>query len=561
LWSNLGGFDAGTAVAEASVMKILRLALLLALPACGGSADSESHSGGGGGVSFGGAQDIGQFKGILDTGGVPGPDTLDANGFFNEHFAPVPAAPCTDKLCLTPGLSVGRDWLLGNHQATLQIAVDTNVDPSTYTRLPMNLVVVVDTSGSMAEDGRLDKVKVGLDTLIDNLLDTDRLAIVNFDDAVTTDTGFGATLDRPALHAIVASLAPGGGTDIFDGLHAGFNLVAEAPSDHQNRVIFLSDGNATSGDTSTSDILAMADGFVVKGIGLTTVGVGLDFDVELMRGLAEHGAGNFYFLEDASAATEVFTEELDYFVSPLALNVQISAIPGAGYQLGEQVGSHLWTNNSDGGSMSIPAVFVASRTSGSGQGRRGAGSMIYIHLDPTGAGNDGKVADLKLSYQPTDSTDRITQTVSLTYANDPAETPDTPYLSIPEMAQRYAMYNMFLGFRSATEAEDLNCAVATLNATRTNALAWNAEQQDEDITADIALLDEYLTNLADAGATADSSTPLVGCASVGDPYGNGDGVDEPPVRDGVYGCSAGGSPSGLAGVALVLLVAIRRRRP
>ncbi|HEV7555418.1 MAG TPA: VWA domain-containing protein [Kofleriaceae bacterium] len=544
-------------------MKILRLAWLLVLPACGGSADSASSGGGGGGVSFGGAQDIGQFKGILDTGGVPGPDTLDANGFFNEHFAPVPAAPCTDKLCLTPGLSVGRDWLLGNHQATLQIAVDTNVDPSTYTRLPMNLVVVVDTSGSMAEDGRLDKVKVGLDTLIDNLEDTDRLAIVNFDDAVTTDTGFGQTLDRPALHAIVASLAPGGGTDIFDGLHAGFTLVGDAPSDHQNRVILLSDGNATSGDTSTTDILAMADGFVGKGVGLTTVGVGLDFDVELMRGLAEHGAGNFYFLEDASAATEVFTEELDYFVSPLALNVQISAIPGPGYRLGEQAGSHLWTNNSDGGSMSIPAVFIASRTSGSGQGRRGAGSMIFIHLDPTGlADGTGKVADLKLSYQPIDSANRVTQTVALTYANDPAETPDTPYLSIPEMAKRYAMYNMFLGFHTATESEDLNCAVATLNTTRTNALAWNAEQQDEDITADIALLDEYLTNLADAGATADSSTPLVGCAAAGDPYGNGNGngVDEEPARGGLYACSAGGSPSGLAGLALVLLVAIRRRR-
>jgi Ca-activated chloride channel family protein len=545
-------------------MKILRLAWLLALPACGSSADSASSGsgGGGGGVSFGGAQDIGQFKGILDTGGVPGPDTLDANGFFNEHFAPVPAAPCTDKLCLTPGLSVGRDWLLGNHQATLQIAVDTNIDPSTYARLPMNLVVVVDTSGSMAEDGRLDKVRVGLDTLIDSLEDTDRLAIVNFDDAVTTDTGFGETLDRPALHAIVATLAPGGGTDIFDGLNAGFKLVGDAPSDHQNRVILLSDGNATSGDTSTPDILAMADGFVSKGVGLTTVGVGLDFDVELMRGLAEHGAGNFYFLEDASAATEVFTEELDYFVSPLALNVQISAIPGAGYRLGDQVGSHLWTNNSDGGSMAIPAVFVASRTSGSGQGRRGAGSMIFIHLDPTGVGSDGKVADLKLSYQPADSADRITQTVSLTYANDPAETPDTPYLSGPEMAKRYAMYNMFLGFRSATQAEDLNCAVATLNATRTNALAWNATQQDEDITADVALLDEYLTNLADAGATADSTTPLVGCASAGDPYGNdnGSGVDEPPLHDQAYACSAGGSPRGLAGVALVLLVAIRRRR-
>lgn len=148
--------------------------------------------------------------------------TLDANGFFNEHFNQPPAADCGQVLCITPGVSVGHDWLTGAHQATLQIAVNTPVDPATYTRLPMNLVVVVDTSGSMAENGRLDKVKVGLDTLIDNLQDSDRLAVVNFDDNAVLDTGFGVTLDRPALHDIVSQLQPGGSTNIFDGLQMGF---------------------------------------------------------------------------------------------------------------------------------------------------------------------------------------------------------------------------------------------------------------------------------------------------------------------------------------------------
>ena len=86
-----------------------------------------------------------------------------------------------------------------------------------------------------------------------------------------------------------------------------------------------------------------------------------------MRGLAEHGAGNFYFLEDATAATEVFTEELDYFMSPLALDVQISR--DRRRRLHVRRGTSAATcgaTTSDGGSMSIPAVFVASRTSQSG---------------------------------------------------------------------------------------------------------------------------------------------------------------------------------------------------
>ncbi|MBA3541096.1 MAG: VWA domain-containing protein, partial [Deltaproteobacteria bacterium] len=151
----------------------------------GCSAGADSDASGGGGVSFGGAQDIGEFRGILEGGEIPGPSTLDANGFFNEHYNAPPPVSCGHTLCLTPGMAVGYDWLTGAKQATLQISINTAVDPSTYTRKPLSLVVVVDHSGSMAEDQRLDKVKVGLTTLIDNLQDDDRLAIVAFDDSVT----------------------------------------------------------------------------------------------------------------------------------------------------------------------------------------------------------------------------------------------------------------------------------------------------------------------------------------------------------------------------------------
>ena len=96
------------------------------------------------------------------------------------------------------------------HQAALQLSVNTNVDPSQYTRLPMNLVVVVDHSGSMSQDQRLEKVKGGLHTLIDNILPEDRLAIISFDDVVTIDQPFQTTLDRARLHQVVSALQPRG---------------------------------------------------------------------------------------------------------------------------------------------------------------------------------------------------------------------------------------------------------------------------------------------------------------------------------------------------------------
>jgi Ca-activated chloride channel homolog len=536
-----------------------RLFLLLTIVGCGAQDAADSSGSGVGNVSFGGQQDIGEFRGILESGQIPGPETLDANGFFNEHYV-APPTDCTSTLCMTPGVSVGRDWLTGAHQATLQIAVNTNVDPSTITRKPLNLVVVVDHSGSMWDDQRLEKVKSGLHTLVQNLGEGDRLALVQFDDRVDVLVPFAETVNKTQLDQVINNLQPRGSTNIYDGLEQGFKLASTSfSSDRQNRVIFLSDGMATAGNTSQTDIISMADRYVTDGIGLTTIGVGLSFDVQLMRGLAEHGAGNFYFLEDAAAASEVFNQELDYFVTPLALDVHVNATSGAGWQFGEVIGSTLWKSSTGSGSMAIPAVFVASRTSQAPEGgRRGGGSMLFIHLNPTGNNPpDGKVADLTLTYRLPGSSEVQTQTITLAYPHDPAEIPADTYLSTPEMAERYAMYNIFLGLRSATNQYSYSCSSAMLNAVKANAQTWNTTHEDPDITADIQLIDLYLTNLRTYGGTGDVDPALCESDPYGD-YGEGDYYDDQQQ----VGCmSAGGNSRGLLPILFAVgFVIVRRRR-
>ena len=532
-------------------------------PNAGGASDA-----GAGGVSFGGAQDFGDFKEILVNGGIPGPDTLDANGFFNEHYAAPPQTGCTDTLCLTPGLSVGRDWVTNLHQATLQVAINTNVDPTQYVRRPLDLAVVVDRSGSMSADGRIDKVKLGLGQMIDGLQDGDRMAIVTFSDTATVVAPL-APLDRVALHAKVAAIAPGGGTNIYDGLAGGFDLLAAPTVEREQRVIFLSDGQATVGDTAQDDIFALSDSYITSGIGLTTIGVGADFDLALMRGLAEHGAGNFYFLQDDAATTEVFTEELNYFMSPIALDVSIEATAGQSYAFGEVLGSTLWTSSPTHGSMHVPAVFVASRTTATdptGMGnRRGGGSMLFIALTTTGAVDaNGTVGTVKLTYKVPGRAAPVTQTVTLAYpAADPNATPDDPYLSAPEIAKRYAMYNMFRGLRAATQATDVNCMSTILYNVETSAKAWNATQEDTDIIDDDSLIDIFLGNLRAIGASADLASTSAACAGVaGQPIDGPDGgFDTYGAESPQYGCydAGGGSATMLLGVGLAALVAARRR--
>jgi MYXO-CTERM domain-containing protein len=208
--------------------------------------------------------------------------------------------------------------------------------------------------------------------------------------------------------------------------------------------------------------------------------------------------------------------------------------------------------------MAIPAVFVASRTSqGPDGGRRGGGSMLFIHLKPTGNNVDGKVADLKLTYRLPGSSEVHTDTVTLAYPDDPSETPAETYLSQPEMAERYAMYNIFLGLRFATQTYDPSCAAAELVSTRASAVAWNQTHEDPDIQADIDLIDLYLTNLRAHGATGDTSLATCGAD---DPYGDNDPYYGDDYEYDQVACSAGGNPQGLLVILVGLGLARRRRR-
>ena len=251
-------------------------------------------------------------------------------------------------------------------------------------------------------------------------------------------------------------------------------------------------------------------------------------------------------------------QELDYFVTPLALSLHIDAVAGIGYDFGEVVGSTLWQASTHAGTMDIPAVFVASRTSvgpdpGTG-GRRGGGSMLFIQLHPNGMNDSaGKVADLTLTYNVPGSATPVTQTVTLAYPNNPTDTPEPPYLSVPEMATRFAIYNMFLGFRAATQAQAYQ-ATPILQATKTAAVAWNQTHEDPDIAADITLIDQYIANLAAVGYG--SGYPTDYPDDTYDPHGpNYYGEDNHR-----YACSAGGAGSGAMVIAAAVMAVIVRRR-
>lgn len=513
--------------------------------ACGGGGDGD---GGGGGVGLGGAQDIGQFRAILDSGGIPGEATLDANGFFAEHYSEAPPADCGQPLCVVGMMAVGRHWTSGSNHALLQISMTTTVDASELERKPLDLTVVVDLSGSMLEDDRIGYARQGLHRLIDELEEGDRLALVTFSDSVTERWNLTQPLDRAQLHDVVDELYADGATNLHDGLERGLQLAnAGRSADRQSRVMLVSDGLATVGVTDDTSIRAMAEAYLSDGTGLTTIGVGLSFNVELMRGLAERGAGNFYFLESPTAIAEVFVEELDVAMTPIALDVELSVTSATGWSIGEVVGTRYWSGSPSAGSVDFPAVFATSRTSDEpGElGRRGAGGAIFLSVLPDTWEAGGETAAVTLRYRLPDSGELLEQTVTVSrQAPFEGESADEVWLSHESMAEHYAMYQVYVGLREATRDAgfgDAERAIATLERVDGQAATWVERTGDDDIAADRMLIAQFIANLRAGGVPGDS-------------YGDDTHV---------HACSAaagGADGAAAAGLLAIVLAGYARRR-
>ena len=492
-----------------------RTLLLPAVLACACGGGDDTGDGGGGGVGLGGAQDIGQFRAILDRGGIPGEATLDANGFFAEHYSEAPPADCGQPLCLVGMMAVGQSWTTEQAQAVLQVSMSTPVDPADLERKPLDMVVVIDTSGSMLADLRIDYARTGLHQLVDGLAEGDRFALVNYSDGVSERWTLSQGLDRPAIHGVIDQLQASGATNLHDGLERGLAIASAARSpERQSRVMLLSDGMANVGISDDASIRAMAEAYLTDGIGLTTIGVGLEFNVELMRGLAERGAGNFYFLESPIAIAEVFQEELDVALTPLALDVELAVTSADGWSLGEVVGTRYWLGAASAGSVDFPAVFVASRENDDPEGelgRRGAGGAVFVTMLP----DDGDVwetrgwtADVNLRYELPDGGEPQSQTIAVSSDARPSADPADVWLSDQAMEEHYAMRELYLGLRQATREAGTGTydgAIATLERLDGHAAAWVRATGDADVEADRMLIDQFIANLQAGGAYDDGT--------------------------------------------------------
>lgn len=266
---------------------------------------------------------------LSEAGSLPASREIAVEEFINYHHHQIGSPKAGEAVALD--VRWGNDQASGpGREAILQVGFSTALATDRRQLRPVNLALVIDKSGSMADADKMSRVKSALLAMVSRLRDTDTLSIVVFDTEAQVLLPARGLADRAYIKQLIRNIAPDGSTNIHEGLMLGYSEVRKNYRENAtNRVVLLTDGIANRGETEPAKIAQDSRRFNDQGIDLSTIGVGLDLNKDLLRELAKSGRGLFHFVADAEDIEKVFIKELQSLVSPVAYepNVEIAYDP------------------------------------------------------------------------------------------------------------------------------------------------------------------------------------------------------------------------------------------
>ena len=214
---------------------------------------------------------------------------------------------------ITFSSQLNNRYYYDNNNVYLNLEVKSSeISNKAIRRTPLNVSVVIDKSGSMAEKNKLDFVKKAVEHIIDELENDDYVSIVTYDDNVSVVLESGRIEDKSSIKRIVSNIQSGGFTNLSGGMLKGFSQVESTyRRGYVNRVLLLSDGIANRGVSDRSAIGDLVREQSRKyGITISTFGVGNDFNENLMAEIADYGKGNYYYIKESEEIPRIFASEL-----------------------------------------------------------------------------------------------------------------------------------------------------------------------------------------------------------------------------------------------------------
>lgn len=190
-------------------------------------------------------------------------------------------------------------------------------------RTNINLGVVLDRSGSM-HGSKLKKAKEAVEFVVNNLSKEDVLALTIYDHKVDTIIPSAKLTNRTAIINQLRSIRSRGRTNLHGGIVEGAQQVESAKHlEYRNVMLLLSDGLANEGITDRGRIRESVTDIYGGGIGISTFGVGDDFDEDLLVNIADAAGGSFYFIETPDNIPKFIEQEFQGLLATAAYNIEV----------------------------------------------------------------------------------------------------------------------------------------------------------------------------------------------------------------------------------------------
>lgn len=300
---------------------------------------------------------------------------------------PAPAGPAAP-LDITVDVEVGEPMMIAGQEqsAYIKITLGGFALPQKQ-RAPINLGLVLDRSSSMAGD-KLEKAKEAALMVVDRLQADDVFSLVTYDSAVEILVPATKGAARDALREQISALTPRGSTALFAGVSHGLEELAKNLSASRvNRMILLSDGQANVGPRSPNELGRLGEIAARQGISITTIGLGLGYNEDLMTQLALRSDGNHAFAENAVDLAQIFQHELGDVMSVVAQDVHIDIDFDPGIRPVRAIGRDA-TITGNKARVSLSQLYAKQQKH----------VMFEVKVPPGAAGKKRALADVAVSY-------------------------------------------------------------------------------------------------------------------------------------------------------------------
>jgi len=379
------------------------------------------------GLAAGGAKDINNFRENIDRGYMPLPTDVTYEGLFYDYYFDTgqeveEEEECEKLFCPSYGCAVSKDPFSGEAQRYLSVGLNSGI--TDFQRKKLNLVVVLDYSGSMGSPfdeyyydrfGNKVEIEMGMGDSDKTKMEIADRAVVDLMGHLEEDDRFGMVVfsneaflvepltkvkdkDLDKLEESILDIEDYGGTNMEAGMEKGtaiFGRYAEIdPSKRENRIIFLTDAMPNRGGTGEDDLFSILETNADQGIYTTFIGVGVDFNTELVEDITKIRGANYYSVHSAGEFNERMDEEFDFMVTPLVFDLRLE-LDAPGYKIEKVYGSPE-ADEATGEIMKVNTLFPSRAEEGEVKG-----GIILIKLKQISAEGDLKLA---VSYEDRNGT-------------------------------------------------------------------------------------------------------------------------------------------------------------